>query len=138
MIRYCFLSLQIGPYLPGVSALYHQAGWLSNAEDHSDLVAKIIKGSHCFLIAETGGQIIGMGRAISDRVSDAYIQDVTVAPAFRSQGIGTEIIQKIVQRLEQDGLKWIGLIAERNSQPFYEPLGFKIMPDATPMLNLRP
>lgn len=75
-----------------------------------------------------------MGRAISDRASDAYIQDVTVVPGFQRRGIGSAIIRKLIERLHRDGLFWIGLIAERNSHGFYERLGFKRMADAAAML----
>ncbi len=138
MIRYTFLSRPGGAHIPGLLSLYRQEGWWSNDQDDPALLEKIVLGSHCFLVAETNETIIGMGRAISDRASDAYIQDVTVHKEHRGRGIGTEIIRQLVARLEQDGLKWIGLIAEKNAHPFYEPLGFKIMPDAAPMLNMRP
>lgn len=110
-------------------------GWWGEAPDDPDLAARIIAGSHCFMIATGGSEIVGMGRALSDGVSDAYIQDVTVAKTYRGQGIGTCIIEKLVERLHQDGLEWIGLIAEKNSYQFYERLGFKKMPNAVPMLK---
>ena len=65
-----------------------------------------------------------MGRAISDRASDAYIQDVTVDRAFRRQGIGSRMVARLVERLELDGIGWIGLIAEGDSSGFYERIGF--------------
>jgi GNAT superfamily N-acetyltransferase len=60
--------------------------------DNPSLVAGIVAGSHCFLVARHAESIVAMGRAISDRVSDAYIQDVTVDPAFRGQGIGSRMV----------------------------------------------
>jgi len=55
--------------------------------------------------------------------------------SFRGKGIGTRIVEILVNRLERDGIHWIGLIAERGSHPFYERLGFSIMERATPMLR---
>ena len=75
-----------------------------------------------------------MGRSISDGVSDAYIQDVVVMPSHRGQGVATQIIKRIVDRLKSDGIGWIGLIAERNTQNLYNPIGFEPMADSTPML----
>ena len=80
--------------------------------------------------------IVGMGRAISDGTSDAYIQDVAVDVNCRGKGIGTEIIKRLLKRLNQDGVNWVGLIAERGSHPFYERLGFSTMPDSTPMVKI--
>jgi spermidine synthase len=75
-----------------------------------------------------------MGRAISDGISDAYIQDMTVLPEFRGQGIGTGIVKEILKQLQADGLQWIGLIAGSHSHPFYRKLGFEEMPASTPMI----
>jgi spermidine synthase len=118
--------------------LYRQAGWWKEASDNPDLVAKLVSGSHCFLVARKANAIIAMGRAISDGVSDAYIQDVTVDENFRGQGIGSRMMKELAARLEADGIGWIGLIAERNTDPFYRPLGFAPMVDAMPMLKTSP
>lgn len=119
-----------------IISLYKQAGWWKDSSDNPELVNRIIHGSHCFIVVSTKDGIIGMGRAISDGASDAYIQDVMVDKSSQGQKIGSQIIQKLVEHLHADGLKWIGLIAENNSQPFYENLGFTKMKSATPMLNL--
>jgi len=97
-----------------------------------------VQQSHCFAVALDDGVVIGMGRAISDGVSDAYIQDVTVAEAWRGQGIGARIVRRIIERLLCDGLGWVGLIAERGSSPFYEQLGFREMVNSRPMLLMLP
>jgi spermidine synthase len=120
--------------LEALAALYREAGWGADASAHPEIVRRIVAGSHCFWVARSDGRIVAMGRAISDKVSDAYIQDVTVTGSHRSCGIGRGIVRAIVERLRADGLGWIGLIAERGSRGLYEPLGFERMPDAAPML----
>jgi len=131
-----FLTTPTPDQIRQITELYYAEGWMQPAPDNAELVTRIISGSHCFVIAVMNkGEIVGMGRGISDGVSDAYIQDVTVKKTYRGQGIGSEIIRKLLERLRADGLTWIGLIAERNSQAFYSRLGFEKMPDATPMLN---
>jgi len=119
-----------------ITALYRAESWW-DGPDNPDHVAALVRGSHCFVLAllspGAGGEIVGMGRAISDRASDAYIQDVTVKQGFRHQQIGTRIIQKIVERLTADGLRWIALVAERGSAPFYAGIGFSAMENSIPM-----
>ena len=88
------------------------------------------------MVAMEDEVIVGMGRAISDRGSDSYIQDFTVINSYRGKGIGAEILQRIMARLEKDGIKWIGLIAEGNSDDYYSHFGFKKMPDSMPMLKI--
>jgi len=135
MIAYTFLENPIPTEIVQLTELYRQAGWWTETADDPALVTGIVAGSHCFLVARQTAVIIAMGRAISDRISDAYIQDVTVDRSFRGQGIGSRIIAELVARLEADGIGWIGLIAERKTDPFYRPLGFSPMADSVPMLK---
>lgn len=135
MLTFTFLANPTPEQIQQIISLYRMEGWWTEAHDDFDLVARIVAGSHCFMIVTKGIEIVAMGRALSDGASDAYIQDVTVKKGFRKRGIGTTIIEKLVARLHQDGLEWIGLIAEKNSHRFYERLGFKRMPDALPMLK---
>ena len=119
-----------------ILALYRHAGWWQTDDNPEYLrtVEKIIANSHCFAIAAHGSRIIGMGRAISDRVSDAYIQDVTVHSDYRGRGIGKAIVRKLLERLRGDGMQWIGLISEPGYDRFYEGLGFARMEGYTPFL----
>ncbi len=135
MIAYSFIETPTRMDIDRLTELYRQAGWWTDEADNPSLVAGIVAGSHCFLVARQAKTIIAMGRAISDRISDAYIQDVTVDPAFRKQGIGSQMVAALVARLEADGIGWIGLIAERKTHPFYRPLGFSPMADSVPMLK---
>ncbi|MGB5985769.1 MAG: GNAT family N-acetyltransferase [Desulfobacterales bacterium] len=137
-LQYRFITAADDPATRQIIALYQTAGWWSHTSDDPDLVQRLIRGSHCFLIARLNRQIIGMGRAISDGASDAYIQDVTVQGDFRRQGIGRGLIERLTRRLEADGIHWIGLIAENNSQWIYTPLGFQPMPHAHPMVKIIP
>lgn len=111
------------------------AEWWTDGIDEPDQIALLITGSHCYCAATIGDEIIGIGRAISDGVSDAYIQDITVDKSHRRQGIASCIVSELVQQLIEDGLRWIGLIAERGTQDFYIQLGFEPMTDSAPMLK---
>lgn len=123
-------------YLFQLRQLYRQAGWWSESGDTLEKLVRIISGSHCFVAAvQETGVILGMGRAISDRASDAYIQDIMVMPEMRRQAIASRIMKAILERLERDGMTWIGLIAKPGTQPFYRGLGFSEIPGATPMLR---
>lgn len=137
MYTYRFIT-QLTPHnIPQLIDLYRSANWWSPETDDEALLEGIVTGSHCFLTAIKDTEIVGMGRAISDGASDAYIQDVTVKAAHRKKGIGTALVKRLVSRLERDGLRWIGLIAEQNTAAFYRPLGFNTMADAIPMLRLK-
>jgi ribosomal protein S18 acetylase RimI-like enzyme len=115
--------------------LYRSGGWWKEAYSSAELPA-LIKGSYLFAVAvdEKSGRAVGMGRVISDGVSDGYIQDLVVLPSCRGSGVGKQIVRTLVDECNKSGLTWIGLIAEPETEPFYLPLGFKPMTGHVPLL----
>ncbi len=115
-------------------ALYKDAGWWEEPRDGNlDFLDTVVRNSVLFAGAFSGQRLIGMGRALSDGVSDAYIQDVVVHSSFRGKGVGKQLVQTLVTGLKQKGIDWIGLIGEPNTASFYEPLGFSILQNYIPM-----
>jgi aralkylamine N-acetyltransferase len=115
--------------------LYRAGGWWKEEYSSAELPA-LIKGSFLFAVAVDvkSGRAVGMGRVISDGVSDGYIQDLVVLPSCRGCGVGKQIVQTLVDECKKSGLTWIGLIAEPETEPFYLPLGFKPMTGHVPLL----
>ena len=114
--------------------LYKTGGWWKDTYDPAE-IPRLITGSFAFAVAaDTNGHAIGMGRAISDGVSDAYMQDLVILSEYRGKGIGTQILSVLIKHCKQAGLSWIGLIAEPDSEEFYLPLGFERMPGHIPMI----
>ena len=82
-------------------------------------------GNSCAVAAAYDGKrLIGMGRALGDGVSDAYIQDVVVATEYRKRGIGGAIVRTLVAELRRRGVDWIGLVGAPGTENFYRSLGF--------------
>ena len=136
-VQYIFLRSPTGDQILQIVQLYRAQGWwLPCDEDRKEMLPGLIAGSHCFAIATIGGSIVGMGRAISDGISDAYIQDLTVRRDCRNRGIGKNILRTLLERLRGDGITWIGLIAEPGSKNLYQRAGFHEMSEAIPMLMI--
>jgi len=135
-IRYDMLTDPPECDLRAIVALYRQAGWWWPAGLHLEAARRIVAGSHCFCVARRKEGIVGMGRAISDGASDAYLQDLTVLPAFRGRGIASAILRTLVARLQEDGITWIGVVAADGTAPLYRNLGlgFVPMPAAQPLV----
>jgi len=118
---------------PDFTALYREAGWWTEPEPPG-FIGPLVAGSTAVAAAfAPDGRMIGMGRAISDGCSDAYIQDVVVLREFRRRGIGGAIIQALIRELQSRGIDWIGLVGQPGTRSFYEQLGFAELKDHLPM-----
>ena len=114
--------------------LYKDAGWWEPGYSRNlSFLDNIVKHSFCFAAAFHKNEMIGMGRALSDGCSDAYIQDVVVLKRFRGHGIGAEIIKKIISHLHSNSIDWIGLVAQPGTEDFYKELGFRRLKGHVPM-----
>lgn len=114
-------------------ALYKAAGWWEKSYDDShEFLHGIVADSALFAGAYIDKKMVGMGRALSDLASDAYIQDIAVLDAFRGRGIGHKIVKALIAGLKEKKVDWIGLIAEPGTNSFYEQLGFKVLRDHIP------
>jgi len=120
--------------LDDLLALYIDAGWLpKNYGESTDFLSHIVTDSALFAGAFLNKKMIGMGRALSDMASDAYIQDVAVLKEFQGRGIGKKIIQILITELQKNGVDWIGLIAQPGTSSFYEDLGFQVLEGHVPL-----
>jgi GNAT superfamily N-acetyltransferase len=109
--------------------LYRVGDWWKGNCDPAD-IPFLISGSFAFAVAveKSIEKAIGMGRAISDGVSDAWIQDVVVFDDWRGKGIGRNIIKTLLDYCLEKKLTWIGLVAEPDTRDFYLPLGVRELP----------
>ncbi len=71
------------------------------------------------------GRVVGFITAVSDRILAAYIPLLEVLPAYQGQGIGSQLVRRMLQRLEH--LYMIDLVCDPEVAPFYERLGMRRM-----------
>ena len=121
--------------IPDIVRLYQSGGWWKESYDPQGIPA-LISGSLFFAVAvdTSKGIAVGMGRVISDGVSDAYIQDTVVLSEYRQLHLGTRLIHTLVDKCLSLGIQWIGVIAEPGTEKFYEQLGFHVMKHHIPFL----
>ena len=111
-----------------IARLYAAGGWWREHYDPSH-IPPMLRGSYAVAIAidVATGETIGMGRAISDGASDAYIQDVIVEEPYRGRGIGRRIVDALLERCSADGILWVGVVAEPDSVAFWKRAGFGVL-----------
>lgn len=132
--RVRFITSPTAAELKEIITLYRAQGWWKPGEKPA-LLRRLIAGSHCFAAAFCANRMIGIGRALSDGASDAYIQDMTVLPEYRGRGAGAAILKALIRRLRKDGIRWTALIAQDDSEKFYGKYGFRTLKKAHPMLS---
>jgi ribosomal protein S18 acetylase RimI-like enzyme len=114
--------------------LYKAGGWWQKDHD-PEHIPDLVRSSYAFAVAvhNPSGRTIGMGRAISDGISDAYLQDLVILPEFRGMGAGKKIVSELLRFCTSRKITWIALIAEPGTEEFYASLGFLPMKGHTPM-----
>lgn len=83
---------------------------------------EVMGGSYRRVWAVRQGQVVGYINAISDGVLNAFIPWLEVHPSHQRQGIGAELVRRVVVELE--GMYAIDLCCDTELFPYYEKLGF--------------
>lgn len=73
-------------------------------------------------VAWDDSRIVGFARALCDEVSNGYVSMVAVAAERRGQGIGRELIERLIG--DDLNITWV-LRAAPGSAGFWENMGFK-------------
>ena len=121
MIRYEFDACVSPADLAGLRA---SVGWNRMERELAD--PKRVCYRH--LCAFDGDKLVGYAEAVSNAVTDAYIQDVMVHPDYQRMGIGTQLMERLLTRLETEGIYMVSVIyGDASLRPFYEKFGFTTM-----------
>ncbi|MEJ7793179.1 MAG: GNAT family N-acetyltransferase [Gaiellaceae bacterium] len=81
---------------------------------------EILRGSHTVVLARDGavGSVVGFVTAVSDGVLSAFIPLLEVLPDRRGQGIGSELVRRILAEL--DSFYMVDLVCDPELEPFYQ------------------
>jgi ribosomal protein S18 acetylase RimI-like enzyme len=109
-----------------ILSLYLKNGWTAYTSN-KELLFKGIKHSLYTLGAYQNNTLIGLIRVIGDKNTIVYIQDILVEPKCQHQGIGTILINSIVERYAH--VRQIVLMTDQSKlqTDFYERNGFVSM-----------
>lgn len=74
------------------------------------------------------GKVVGMGRLVGDGAMYWYLQDIIVLPEYQGKGIGTSIVNRLIEHVKHSvipgtGIE-LGLSAVKGKESFYERFGF--------------
>jgi len=95
-----------------------------------DVIEKALPNTLYCVCAYCGEQLVGMARIIGDGGMVYYIQDVIVIPDYQRQGIGKQMMDRIMGYIRNHASQntIIGLMSAVGKEAFYEKYGFMIRP----------
>ena len=104
--------------------LYASVGWTAYT-DSSEVLRAGFEHSMLTLAAYEGGQLIGIVRAVGDGETIVFVQDILVFPAHQRKGIGTALLQAVLDRYRH--VRQIELATDNTEKTiaFYRSMGFQ-------------
>jgi len=106
-----------------ISELRKSVGW--NGMENS--LKKSLPNSYFYICCYDNDNLVGYLDVVSNGITDSYIQDVIVNPAYQGKGIGTEMMNMAINKLKQDGVYAISVLFDKDLLSFYQKFGFHIM-----------
>jgi ribosomal protein S18 acetylase RimI-like enzyme len=131
------LNLEINPPsvdLHAISSLLDSVGM--RTREIESLRIALTNSSTTVVMRYNNGRVVGFGRMIDDSVYYGAVWDVAVDQAYQRKGIGTIIVNAIVQQASERGLYMVGLFTGVHNKSFYEKIGFHFHQDYHAMTKI--
>ncbi len=105
-----------------------QTGFAEIPVDHA---RKALQNGLINVSAIYNGELVGMGRLVGDGAMYWYLQEIIILPQFQRKGIGTMIVNHLVDYARANSITGkfttIGGVSVKGKEPFYEKMGFEII-----------
>lgn len=125
------IFMQIRPFQQADAAdvyrLLTANGWQHRIPSMNYLL-KLADASQRALVAVEEGQIVGFARAITDGLSNGYLSMVVVQESCRGQGIGTQLVERIIG--DEPHVTWVLRAGREGAREFFSRLGFTASAEA--------
>lgn len=109
-----------------ILSLYASVGWTAYTE-HPQVLRQGFAHSLLTLGAYEGETLLGLVRAVGDGATIVFVQDLLVRPEHQRKGIGSALLQAILDRYPQ--VRQIELATDNTekTKSFYRSMGFREM-----------
>ena len=118
--------------------LFLTTGWNEKLKVTPRELFQAVAHSRYCVSAYEGENLVGFGRVVTDGFIYAMIYDLIVDPVQQGRGIGTKILQILVEKCQSGGIREIQLISARGKVEFYLKRGFNPRPEDGPGMQYRP
>lgn len=110
--------------------LTESVGWGTR---ENNIIEEALKNTLYSLCVYDVDKLIGYGRIIGDKTIFLYIQDIMVIPKYQGKQIGTGIMNKLIEKINEykkinpEIRTYLG--ASKGKESFYEKFGFVSRPN---------
>ena len=123
--------MQIRSFQPADSADVYRL-LIANGWQHRipsmDHLQELVAASQRVIVAVDGTQVVGFARAITDGLSNGYLSMVVVQESCRGQGIGTQLVERIVG--DEPQVTWVLRAGREGAREFFSRMGFTASAEA--------
>ena len=106
-----------------------QIGWGITTPQQAQ---KAVSNTYFSVVAFDGDNAVGIGRLIGDGAVIWYVQDMIVLPQYQGRGIGSTILNKLIDFATVNNIPdsnfRIALMSAKGKEEFYQKFGFHIRP----------
>ena len=112
--------------------LREAVGWARLSQGQAE---RGLQNAAYVISARDGNTAVGMARVLFDFGYTAYIHDVIVLPEYQRQGIGTQLMNNVLDWLkansyEDDFMQYV-VVSAKGKESWYERFGFVARPTDT-------
>ena len=105
--------------------LYTSVGW-TNYTDKPNMIENAYKNSLKIIGAYVDQKLVGIIRVVGDGYSIIYIQDILILPEYQHHGIGTALINKVLEIYKTVYQKTLMTDDTEKTIQFYKSVGFEM------------
>lgn len=108
--------------------LYHLVGW-TNYTKNPEMLKSAFQNSLFVYGLYKKNNLIGLIRGVGDGYSIIYIQDIIISPDYQRRGLGTKLINYILEKYKEVYQLVLSTDNEEKTIAFYKSLGFEELKD---------
>ena len=112
--------------------LFESTGWFRERKPTKEELILTLRRSYFFVVAYDDDKAVGSGRVVSDGILHAMIYDMIIDPDYQRKGIGTKILNMIIDKCLEDNIGDIQLFCAKGKKEFYLKNGFEIREEDAP------
>ncbi|MCP4220525.1 MAG: GNAT family N-acetyltransferase [bacterium] len=117
--------------------LFESTDWNNEYQLNAREIHDSLHSSWFMVSVYESSHLVGFGRIISDGKLHALITEVIVLPAHQGQGIGKEVMKRLLEKCKSADIRDIQLFSAKDKAGFYEKFGFSRRPQNAPGMGIK-